>query len=113
MLAIRLYVLAGFILLCMPGNWRVLPVTVTFEHLASFTLVVGVFILLNVWLLRGVFQKFPKHAVPWVAVGIGLLVTLCLAFIVGHSWEVSLIAGLGSGFMSVAQWELFFKHLLP
>lgn len=78
---------------------------------AAFT---GVLLMLLVVFLRkyNVLASVPKHAVPWVTTGFGLLTSVGL-YLTGMDLNSALTQGIGGGLLAIPMWEMGGKHFLP
>jgi hypothetical protein len=79
----------------------------------AWTAAIGMGLMIIVWLLRkvNILAAVPKSMVPWVAFGLGLLVTVGMVLAGGQSWETALVNGVGGALFAPALWELVFKHV--
>jgi len=80
----------------------------------NWVLFAGILILLLIFLLDKVInlkQYLPKKAVPWVAAGFGVIVSIAMQLTTGIPWGQALLQGLCAGLVATGFWELVFQHI--
>lgn len=80
-----------------------------------WSLFVGMLLTLLVWLLDkfiGIRNKVGPKAMPWVAVGLGIMGTVGIGLTSGLGIAEVLVQGFITGSSAVGLWELVFKHAL-
>jgi len=81
----------------------------------NWVLFAGILILLLIYLLDKVVnikQWIPKKAIPWVAAGFGIVVSIAMQLTTGIPWGQALLQGLCAGLVATGFWELVFQHVL-
>jgi hypothetical protein len=73
----------------------------------NWGLAVGVGIMLIVWVLRLLWPKLSKKALPWIAVAIGAFGAFGLAMISAPTeWLQAVLAGIAAGLSAAGTWGL-------
>jgi hypothetical protein len=73
----------------------------------NWGLVAACVIMLIVWILRLIWPKLNKKALPWIAVAIGSLAAIGGALLVAPGeWLQALLAGIGAGLSAAGTWGL-------
>jgi len=80
----------------------------------QWSLFAGALIMLVLWVANkaGLKDRFGAAAIPWIAVGLGVLSSVGVALGSGMDWVQALIGGLIAGLSSVGLWEAVFKRFL-
>ena len=81
----------------------------------NWVLFAGVLILLLIFVLDKMVNLkslVPKAAVPWIAAGMGILVSIGAQLTTGIPWGQALLQGFCAGTVAVGLWELVFQHAL-
>lgn len=74
---------------------------------------VGLALMFLIWILRRfIWQLIPKNALPWVTLGIGMVVTGAIELGLGVSWWKVLIDAFAASSVAMGFWSLLFKHVL-
>jgi len=75
---------------------------------------IGLLIMLLVWITRKfIWTVVPKKVLPWLTLGLAMVVTVGVELLTGISWWKTLIDGFITGGSAMAFWSLLFKHILP
>jgi hypothetical protein len=90
-------------------------------HEKNWSFVVGAILMLLIWGVRRAWSAITKKAttdaakkaLPWIALGLGVLLDISTGLINGISWWKAILSGLVSGGSAIALWESVFKHLFP
>lgn len=80
-----------------------------------WSLFVGILLTLLVWLLDkfiGIRNRVGSKAMPWVAVGLGIMGTVGVGLTSGLGIAEVLVQGFITGSSAVGLWELVFQHAL-
>ena len=78
-----------------------------------WALVAAFGIMVAVWALRKFFWKsLPAKAIPWVAAGVGVLLSFAATLQGGASWTQAVVVGLVTGSAASGLWSMVGKHLL-
>jgi len=78
----------------------------------NWVLFSGILILLIIFVLDKVVKLksiIPKTAVPWVAAGFGIVISIAMQLTTGIPWGQALVQGFCSGTVAVGLWEMLFN----
>tara|TARA_Y100000034_G_scaffold115525_1_gene152777 strand:+ start:24236 stop:24745 length:510 start_codon:yes stop_codon:yes gene_type:complete len=84
-------------------------------HAKNWTLVFAFSVMILVFVVRklGLLAKLPGHAVVWVSVGIGVLVSVASGLISGLSVLDAVLNGAVIGLSGSGLWSAIGKHVTP
>jgi hypothetical protein len=72
----------------------------------------GLSIMLLIWIVkRFVWTSLPVSALPWVSIGLGVLVAVATALMAGQLWWKAILNGLTTGAAASGLWSAVGKHV--
>ena len=73
---------------------------------------IGLLLSLLLMIFRKFFKKMvPEKALPWVAVGVGIIGCIATNLISGVVWWTAILQGITAGAAATGMWQLIFKRM--